>query len=458
MQFVYQQVLQRLLESLSQGQRASLQLLIQRLMVIAGGQECIHGLKVMMVHTGSQDSTHTLAFLRAAQLSLAARSPGTFTLRVATARHTDMPAVVLRNVERAFAALVVHDDPRVELLMVDDGQVRPFDARQAISRAQQQADRYAILMAGHLTAGHPHLALTHRHYLDLADLHRLGAAWNGGVDVLVNGDPGPRRKRFVAGALRMMREVGLPRVRPVEAFPRALFELASAVRQEYRMPACADAVGEKPVAPEPRGRMPRFVAVDDLVHDPSCGQGRLLLDLLRYRHDEWSFAFPVTEPGNPLLRAHLHGLRGEFVGGRCYQDGLEECLQRAEEGMQREQLPITLREQLLGPWQKSEDLQQVRRLAGDFASQAFGVSEAQLVCLLFAPIVSQGRGLEEFLRRCHPGMAVALPYLHKVLKGQPSPESVVQWLTGTSGLPMSALQALYRRDALIEASPIALDH
>lgn len=458
MQYVYQQVLQRLLERLTQGQRASLQLLIQRLMVIAGGLECIHGLKVMLVHTGSQDSTHTLAFLRAAQLSLAARSPGTFNLRVATARHTDMPAVVLSNIERAFAALVVHDDPRVELLMIDDGQVRPFDARQAISRPQQQADRHAVLMAGHLTPGHPHLALTHRHYLDLADLHRLGAAWNGGVDVLVSGDPGPRRKRFLASALRMMREVGLPRVRPLEAFPRALFELACAVRQEYRAPASGDGVAEKPEAPEPRSRMPRFIAVDDLVHDPSCGSGQLLLELLRYRHDEWSFAFPVTEPGNPLLRAHLQGLRSEFADGRCYQDGLEDCLRRAQEGMQREQLPMALREQLLGPWQKADDLLQVRRLAGDFASQAFGASEAQLICLLFSPFVSQGRALEGFLRRCHPGMVVALPYLHKALHGQPSSESVVQWLTGTSGLPMATLQALYRRKALIEACADAPDH
>ncbi|MDU9392919.1 hypothetical protein [Pseudomonas sp. zfem002] len=446
MQYVYQQVLQRLLERMSQGQRASLQLLIQRLLVVAGGLECIAGLKVMLVHTGGRDSTHTLAFLRAAQLSLAARSPGTFSLRVATARHSDMPAVVLSNIERAFAALVVHDDPRVELLMLEDAQVRPFDARQPISRVQQQADRHAVLMAGHLSGGDADVALAHRHYLDLADLHRLGATWNGGVDVLISAEPAPQRKRFLATALRMLRSAGLPRVRPMEAFSRGLFDLVTALRDEYRPPVPVAVAQDK--AFEPRVRMPRVVAVDDLVLDPACAHGPLLHDLLRYQHDEWAFAFAPSEAGNSLLRLHLRGLRGEFVDAGDYQECLAAGLQRSEEGMKRQQLPQPLREQLLDPWQKDEDLQQVRRLAGDFASQAWGVSEAQLVCLLFAPIVGQGRGLEDFLRRCHPGMLVALPYLHKALQGQPASESVAQWLTGTSGLPMSTLQAIYRRNGL----------
>ena len=194
--------------------------------------------------------------------------------------------------------------------------------------------------------------------------------------------------------------------------------------------------------------MPRFVAIDDLTHDPACGHGPLLAELMRYEHDEWAFGFSRHEVGNPLLRAHLLGLQREFIEEGCYQDGVDHCVQRSEEAMKAEHLPAALREHLLGPWQKGEDLQQVRRLAGDFASQAWGISEAQLVCLLFAPIVEQGRRLEDFLRRCHPGMLVALPYLHKALQGQPATDPVLQWLTGTSGLPMATLQALYRRSPL----------
>lgn len=458
MQYVYQQVLHRLLERLTQGQRASLQLLIQRLMVVAGGPDCIGGLKVMLVHTGSQDSTHTLAFLRAAQLTLAARSPSTFNLRIATARHTDMSATVLANIERAYAALVVHDDPRVELLMVDAGEVRPFDAHQAVSPRQQQADRHAVLQAGHLTGGHSLMSLAHRHYLDLADLHRFGMAWEGGVDVLVSGEPTPRRKRFLAQGLRMMREAGLQRVRPIEAMPRALFQLTDAVRQEYRAPAVPDAATEKTVGCNSRLRMPRFISVDDLVYDPACGHGRLLIELMRFRHEVWSYGFAPDEPGNPLLRAHLRGLRSEFIDGRSYHDGIEDCLKSAEERLKREQVPASQRELLLGPWQTAESLQQVRRLAGDFALQALGISETQLVCLLCSPIVSQGAALEDFLRRCHPGMLVALPHLHKALRGHSSSDPVVQWLTSTSGLPLATLQGLYRRSPLIEPPVSPPDH
>lgn len=448
MQYVYQQVLQRVLERMTQGQRASLQLLIQRLLVVAGGLESIAGLKVMLVYTGSQDSTQTLAFLRAAQLTLAARSPGTFNLRIATTRHTDMPAVVLSNIERAFAALVVHDDPRVELLMLEDGQVRSFDVRQPICRAQQQADRHAVLMAGHLTRGDGQAALGHRHYLDLADLHRLGGTWNGGVDVLISGEPGRHRKRFMATALRLMRAAGVPRVRPVEAFPRVLFDVVAALRDEYRMPQAEDQTGENR-GYDARIRTPRFIAIDDLTYDPACGHGALLGELLNYEHDEWSFGFPRCEVGNPMLRVHLAGLRREFIEEGSYQDSVDECLLRSEQAMEAAELPAALREHLLGPWQQGEDRGQVRRLAGDFASQAWGISEAQLVCLLFAPIVDQGRRLEEFLRRCHPGMLVALPYLHKALQGQAATDPVLQWLTGTSGLPMVTLQGLYRRSPLM---------
>lgn len=455
MHFVYQQVLQRLLERMTQGQRASLQLLIQRLVVIAGGLECIGGLKVMMVHSGSQDSSHSLAFLRAAQLSLAARSPSTFLLRVATARHSDMPQAALGNIERAFAALVVHDDPRVELLMVNGGEVRPFDARERINREQQQADRHAVLMAGQLTGGDPLMTLGHRHYLDLAYLHRLVAAWDGGVDVLVSGEPTPRRKRRLAGSVRMLRRAGLKRLRPVEAFPRSLFEMTEAVRAAYSPQS--DAADKAPPC-EARGRLPRFIAVDDLVHDPSCSNGRLLLDLLRFEHDEWAFAFPVIEPGNPLLRLHLHCLREEFIEAGGYQAALEEAMQRIEDGMKRGHLAVAQRDQMLDRWRKVEDLQQVRRMAGDFVSQVWGIGETQLVCMLFAPFVSKGRGLEAFLRRCHPGMLVAMPHLHRALQGHSSPDQVVQWLTSTSGLPLATLQAVYQCDPLMAPVPLATDH
>jgi len=86
MNYVYQQVLQRLLSFFSRAERTALQLLIQRVVVAAGGMERIGEFKVLTIQTGTRDSCYTLALLRAAQLSIAGRAPATFQLRVATLR------------------------------------------------------------------------------------------------------------------------------------------------------------------------------------------------------------------------------------------------------------------------------------------------------------------------------------------------------------------------------------
>lgn len=100
MKNVFHQVLQRLLGHLSVAQKAALHLLIQRLIVAAGGIEHIGGLRIMMAYGGGKDSSHALAFMRAAQLSIAARAPETFTLRVATYRHAGMSSAVLDNIQQ----------------------------------------------------------------------------------------------------------------------------------------------------------------------------------------------------------------------------------------------------------------------------------------------------------------------------------------------------------------------
>lgn len=62
MGFVYQQVLHRLLGCFSRPERIALQLLIQRLLVAAGGVERIGNYRVMVVHEGGKECAYTLAF------------------------------------------------------------------------------------------------------------------------------------------------------------------------------------------------------------------------------------------------------------------------------------------------------------------------------------------------------------------------------------------------------------
>jgi hypothetical protein len=97
-----------------------------------------------------------------------------------------------------------------------------------------------------------------------------------------------------------------------------------------------------------------------------------------------------------------------------------------------------------------------RLLAAVEVQKTLGLTEAQLICLLFAPFVNQGAGLERFLRSCHPGMLVAMPDLHKAMKGAQAPEQVVQWMIDVSGLPVGLIVKLYRmRPVAVEDGGVA---
>ena len=147
---VYHQVLTRLLSFFSRAERTALQLLIQRLLVAAGGPDRIGHYKVLVSHSGSRDSCYTLAFMRAAQLSIAGRSPATFQMRVATLRLGATTPTMMESIHRSYNALFVYDDPRVEVLMVDHREVLPFAHPTPISDAGRELNRRNLLLLGHL--------------------------------------------------------------------------------------------------------------------------------------------------------------------------------------------------------------------------------------------------------------------------------------------------------------------
>jgi hypothetical protein len=132
------------------------------------------------------------------------------------------------------------------------------------------------------------------------------------------------------------------------------------------------------------------------------------------------------------------------VHDRGYETGVAEYLQRALVMMRRKQLAERLCEQAVEAFGNPATLAEQRVLAAAEAQKNLGLSEAQLVCLLFSPFVENGAALERFLRQCHPGMLVAMPDLHRAMQGNPVPEQVLQWMTDVSGLPVSLIGKLYR--------------
>jgi len=448
MNYVYQQVLQRLMSYFTRAERIALQLLIQRLIVAAGGIERIGEFKVMVAHGGGKDSSYTLAFLRAAQLSIAGRSPATFNLRIATSRHAGLTSTVMNNIHHGYSALFVYDDPRVELLMVDNQHVRPFHHRTPLSDSGRDLNRRNLLMNGHLTAGDGRTTFCNSCYLSMADFHERASSWDQGIDALIIGDPPREQKQYLTWLLRSTEkpEQSRPTGRPLE------FEEAVRTCNELSLEYYRELYGDTPVQPQGpaisrsnRSHGPMLVGIHDLVGSDIEQRWPLLTEFLGFRFDDLAFHFSESDCANPLLMAHMRGLQAQYVRGLSYQVGISEYLQLAVVMMRKKRMSARLIEQSMAAYDTPEKLLGRRALARAYAQEAYGLSEGQLICLLFAPFVNQGRGLALFLRRCHPGMLVALPDLHKALSAMPVGEQVEQWLTDISGLPLERLQDLYQK-------------
>jgi hypothetical protein len=448
MSYVYQQVLQRLLGYFTRAERTSLQLLIQRLIVAAGGIERIASFKVMVAFSGGKDSAYTVAFLRAAQLSIAGRSPATFNLRVANMRHAGMTPAVMDNIQRTYSALFLHDDPRVELLVVDNQYVQLFEPQLPFSQAGREQNRSDMLLSGHLSAGDGRTTFCNSCYLGIAEFFGRAASWGSGIDALISGDSRKEQKQYIAWIMRLA--------------PRSAQHLSDWGNQNFNgVLRTIDSIGQayyqelygdgsemagrvvRPMGFPNKSVVPSYITISDLVHSKVDEHWTLLTEFLGFRFDDLAFSFSESDCANPLLMAHMRGLKAQYLQGRDYAEGIAEYLELARALMRRKQMPQRLIDQALSAYAGEGRLQARRELATAFALEGFGLNEAQLVCLLFSPFVNEGHDLETFLRRCHPGMLVALPDLHKALSGLPAPEQVIQWLIDISGLSIKGLQNLY---------------
>lgn len=447
MNYVYQQVLQRLVGHFSRTERTSLQLLIQRIVVAAGGMEQIGEYKVLVAHGTGAGSSYTLALLRAAQLTLAGRAPRTFHLRVATLRHAGMTQAALDTLHRGYSALFLHDDPRVELLMVENQQVLPFNHLRPASGIARDTSRRNLLMVGHLTSGDLRQALCNDAYLALGDFYQRVTTWNGGVHALVSGDSSRKQRAYLAWLKKAALSAGVA----VPARQPLVLSGLFARMDEWSTGYYHDVYGEHYDAADTPDkddhRHLAYIGIADLMEAVDYPSGPLLQQFLAYQPDEFGFHFSQPTYVNPLLMAHLHGLQAECLRELDYAQGASGFVQQATLFMRRKQMGEHLIAQAATP--------DGRVLSAGYAQEQFGLDENQLNCLICSPFIRHGERLESFLRQCHPGMLVALPELHKALQGKPVAEMLAQWAIDISGLPINLLQHLYRKRSATAAPCVA---
>ncbi|AZE55234.1 hypothetical protein C4K03_3079 [Pseudomonas synxantha] len=440
MNYVYQQVLQRMIGHLTRAERTVLQLLVQRIVVAAGGMEQVGHYKVLITHGGGEVSSYTLAMLRAAQLTIAGRAPKTFHLRVATLRYAGMTQATLDNLNQGYSALFFHDDPRVELLMVENRDVQPFNAQRPASSVGREVSQRNMLLLGHLTSGDIRATLCNDTYLAFGEFYQRVATWNGGVHAMVSGDSPRKQSQYLAWLKKTALATGLDFA---PGKPMSLNRLFARM-EEWSIACYRDLYGEHYVGTEELGRGGHrhlaYIGIADLLDDVDVPQSTLLTDFLAHKQDPFGFHFSHPAAPNPLFMAHLHGLQAQCLRELSYEHGVESFIRQAMDYMHHRKIPNALIAEASG-----ED---GRILSTTYAQEFFGLDEGQLTCLLFAPFIEHGERLEGFLRQCHPGMLVALPELHKALQGKPAADMLQQWLVDTSGLPLPILQHVYRKRPL----------
>jgi hypothetical protein len=346
---VYQQVLQRLLSFFSRAERTALQLLIQRLGVAAGGMERIGDYKVLAIQSGSRDSCYTLALLRAAQLTIASRAPATFRLRVATLRLNGCNPVALENIHQTYSALFVYDDPRVEVLMVDNREILPFEHLAPISPAGRESSRVNLLMLGHRRAWNGSLDLWDDGYLATGELYGQIARWNHGVDALISSDTPRQQKQFIEGLKRGAAKAGLHTSNYHEPSYAGLFALLDELGSEgYRRFYTEEGQAQwRPAEEFETCRRATLIDIHDMLVSNLEERWPLLTEFLGFQADELAVQLSDNDYVSLAVFVHLRGLQACFVQGRTYEEGVAEYLQRSLVMMRRKQVPERLCEQAM---------------------------------------------------------------------------------------------------------------
>lgn len=445
MNYVYQQVLQRLLGFFSRAERTALQLLIQRLVVAAGGMENIGQFKVLVNQSGSRDSCYTLALLRAAQLTIAGRAPATFQLRVATLRWNGNGPTTQQNLHRSYSALFLYDDPRVELLMVDNREVLAFDHRTPVSAQGHESNRVNLLLVGHCRTWIETPELWDDAYLATAEYYSHIARWSNGVDAMISTESRSSQRHFLEGLNRAMQRVAIAGPEPVPCGFEALFPLLDGLGDDFyrELRRDDDRVVWRPAGEFEACRRTSFIDVNDMMVGKLEDRWPLLGEFLGFEPDGLTLYQGEVLFADPLISAHVRGLHARFIEGRTYDAGVDDYLHKTLADLHRKEAAQSVCEHLMGSFDSLGGPEPLRLLAQDYLLHGFALNETQLTCLLFAPFIDNGRGLERFLRNCHPGMLVAMPDLHRAMQGLHAPEQVVKWITEVSGLPVGMIIRLY---------------
>ena len=155
----------------------------------------------------------------------------------------------------------------------------------------------------------------------------------------------------------------------------------------------------------------RFFSIYDDTRYSASGHWHLLNDYLGFVFDDLAFSFTESDCGTPTVMAHLRGLKCERLYRRTYQEGLGEYV--------------------------------------DFALDAFGLTEQQLICMIYSPFPGRGERLDGYLEAEQPELFPRAGEIHALLAAPDTEDGgdLAARLETCSGLGLDRLRILYRSPA-----------
>jgi hypothetical protein len=373
---------------------------------------------VLVAFGGGKDSSYMVSFVRFIQLLIFQKHQETFHLRIATNRHAGMPASVMENIDRVYLNLGLYGDSSVELLLIDDREVSPFEVDHPLPRTVIERNRLDILMTGHRCGGEARPTFCNACNLSMVNSFAVAASYGDGIDIMVTGDSRRELLTYLAWLRRVAGRFGISQQRRGSDF-HAFLQIVDDISQFY----FSDIYGAEATTEIEGRRMPsqsiaRETRLFSIYHDTDyevANHWELLTNFLAFRFDEIAFSFTESDCSNPALMAHLRGLKAEKVYGRSYEEGICEYLQFALQLMRHKDFPDELIALMEQRYQTPEAIQAMRAKLDGYTQAILDLTEEQLVCMLYSPFVQHCAGLANYIGREQPELVPYLPGIHALL-------------------------------------------
>lgn len=404
---------------------------------------------VLVAYGGGKDSSYTIAFVRLVQLLHQSTFGTTFILRVITNRQPGMAREVLDNIARVYAALGMSHDPRCDLRLREGVSVRSFTTGQAPDPTMVRRYREDVLMAGHRAAGSGRPTFCNSCNFDMVGAFAAGIDGGTDVDMIITGDSAREQRMYQIWVRRLAAQVTSPAGDDVgfSGLHQKIAELSGVYFRDLH----GNENGLSGRALPPLERQVRFFSIYDYTDYSAAGHWSFLTEFLGFRFDELAFNFTESDCANPLLMAHLRGLRVEKVHGRDYADGIAEYLSFGLKLMRHKEIPSTLIESMRSRYAGAENVARMRERARHYGEVTYGLSEEQLTCMVFSPFVDECAALGRYLQHEQPELVGRAEDIRAVLLGTDMPDDgghLVTAIERMSGLSLVQARHLAGKPAI----------